>query len=355
MLLIEGYGFYKQRDCTNKENVTKTRWFCGSHHAKGCKAAVFTIDNHIVRFSQPVDKECRLPQQIAKSGGGGRVDSSMPSLHHLVLLVSQSIDKECRLPQQISESEGGGAGVDSSKPAPRPSVLLVSQPVNTKCSLTQRTADSANDSRVDSATPAFCQSTLSVSQPVNTKCSSTQRTADSGSGGRVDSATPAFCQSTLSVSQPVNTKCLLTQRNADSGSGYVDSLKKPAPQKSEVPGADSDPDSDADLDYSCVRTSREYVDAKFVRMKSGGECLLYDGFKFYVNPNYKGKLVRWACSKGRDKDCKAAVFLSRTDSRVFRYHKYHTHDLCEDYMLGTKSPDLPSRPLWPTRERCRPV
>ncbi|XP_039750428.1 protein tramtrack, beta isoform isoform X26 [Pararge aegeria] len=49
MLLLEGYAFYKQRESTNKNKVTKTRWFCGSHHAKGCKAVVFTIGNHIVK------------------------------------------------------------------------------------------------------------------------------------------------------------------------------------------------------------------------------------------------------------------------------------------------------------------
>ncbi|CAH2040268.1 unnamed protein product, partial [Iphiclides podalirius] len=44
-ILIDGYKFIRHR-----QSASKTRWFCGTHHHKGCRAVVYTtFDNDVIR------------------------------------------------------------------------------------------------------------------------------------------------------------------------------------------------------------------------------------------------------------------------------------------------------------------
>ncbi|CAH2040269.1 unnamed protein product, partial [Iphiclides podalirius] len=60
VIALGGYRF-------SKHSVVglKTRWFCGSHHSKGCKAVIFTVEGEIVKCNnthnhQPVHARGRL-------------------------------------------------------------------------------------------------------------------------------------------------------------------------------------------------------------------------------------------------------------------------------------------------------
>ncbi|KAJ8718897.1 hypothetical protein PYW07_016453 [Mythimna separata] len=44
VIILEGYSFYHHRT-----TGPKTRWFCASHHNKGCKAAIFTVRDEIIK------------------------------------------------------------------------------------------------------------------------------------------------------------------------------------------------------------------------------------------------------------------------------------------------------------------
>ncbi|CAH2040267.1 unnamed protein product, partial [Iphiclides podalirius] len=44
-ILMDGYKFIRHRQSSGK-----TRWFCGTHQSKGCRAVVYTtLDNVVVK------------------------------------------------------------------------------------------------------------------------------------------------------------------------------------------------------------------------------------------------------------------------------------------------------------------
>ncbi|CAH2040265.1 unnamed protein product, partial [Iphiclides podalirius] len=44
ILCIGGFKFRRHRDAG-----PKTRWYCSTHHGRGCSAALFTIDDRIIK------------------------------------------------------------------------------------------------------------------------------------------------------------------------------------------------------------------------------------------------------------------------------------------------------------------
>ncbi|KPJ13092.1 FLYWCH-type zinc finger-containing protein 1 [Papilio machaon] len=48
MILWSGYKFLRQR-----VNDGKTRWWCGTHNKKGCKAVIFTVEDEVIIKGNP--------------------------------------------------------------------------------------------------------------------------------------------------------------------------------------------------------------------------------------------------------------------------------------------------------------
>ncbi|CAH2227100.1 jg26712 [Pararge aegeria aegeria] len=46
ILIVHGYKFHKHR-----LSGFKVRWYCGTHHNRGCKAAISTIGNEIIKYN----------------------------------------------------------------------------------------------------------------------------------------------------------------------------------------------------------------------------------------------------------------------------------------------------------------